>query len=288
MALTIIVPFLGSLILFNQYVIDLLTLSPDLIRRWVSVPGETAEATARSITLNRLYFVYFGLCALGMGSALFAVLCPLVVKEHISSRDYVTSEAQFVTPARMSLILPFSANEFVEWFGTEYIENPSISQHLGQPDDFEALFSEVAKQLYLAIPPDDPPEDNPPPTEGVGATSEAPQPEAQESAVDTPFEETSDPLFPLEDHRGRPDPHKIIECIWAQRQVDAYLWMPFFSEANKPEHKGDVLTLHYMALDHTKPWFRLAIASLYAIGFALLFWPTLLTFVRVVLSALGF
>ena len=36
LALTIVVPFLGSLLLFNQYVVDLFTLSPDVVKRLTS------------------------------------------------------------------------------------------------------------------------------------------------------------------------------------------------------------------------------------------------------------
>src|SRR3954447_15866950 len=80
LGLTIVVPFLGSLMLFNQSVVDVLTLSPELVRRWLQLSAsETADA-ARKLTLSRLYYVYFGLSFLGIGSSLFVLFCPLEIK----------------------------------------------------------------------------------------------------------------------------------------------------------------------------------------------------------------
>src|SRR4051794_39106992 len=78
LTLTIIVPFLGSVILFNQAVVDLLSISPEVVRRWFHLASERsdeAKATAHTLTLSRLYFVYFGLSFLGFGSAVFALFC---------------------------------------------------------------------------------------------------------------------------------------------------------------------------------------------------------------------
>src|SRR4051794_6374822 len=77
LALTIVVPFIGSLLLFNQGVVDVLTLSPELVRRWLHISAETSADAARKLTFARLYYVYFGLTFLGIGSALFVLFCPL-------------------------------------------------------------------------------------------------------------------------------------------------------------------------------------------------------------------
>jgi hypothetical protein len=78
LAFTAIVPLLGSLLLFNEHVIDILLLSPSLVGRWLDVPDPT-EAS-RTLTFHRLYFVYFGLSFLGIGSFGFALLCPNEIK----------------------------------------------------------------------------------------------------------------------------------------------------------------------------------------------------------------
>ena len=49
-------------------------------------------------------------------------------------------------------------------------------------------------------------------------------------------------------------------------------------------HRNDVLTLQYLALDHSKPWSRIIVASFYVLGFGLLLIPTVITFVRVIKS----
>src|SRR6266403_3176848 len=93
LSLTIVVPFLGSLLLFNQHVVDLLTLSPDLVRRWLKLPVSGSDEIARQLTLSRLYYVYFGLTFLGLGSALFALFCPQIVKNYASPVECVQVES---------------------------------------------------------------------------------------------------------------------------------------------------------------------------------------------------
>ena len=61
-SLTVLVPFLGSLILFNQQLVDWVSLVPEL----AGSPG-----ASRAVTLSRLAYAYFGLSFLGIASFLF-------------------------------------------------------------------------------------------------------------------------------------------------------------------------------------------------------------------------
>jgi hypothetical protein len=97
LSLTIVVPFLGSLLLFNQHIVEILTLSPDLISRWMNISIANSEDVARQVTLTRLYYVYFGLTFLGFGSAFFALFCPLIVKSYASAIECVQAESALVT-----------------------------------------------------------------------------------------------------------------------------------------------------------------------------------------------
>lgn len=116
LALTTIAPFLGSLLLFNQYVVDVLTLSPEVVKHFLTGIGpDSVGAAARQVTVTRLYFVYFGLCFLGAGSGLFALLCPLEIKSYDSSRAYVAAEESLASAARMAVILPAVGRYFNGW-----------------------------------------------------------------------------------------------------------------------------------------------------------------------------
>lgn len=149
LALTIVVPFLGSLLMFNQAVVDVLTLSPELVRRWFHLTVENSADAARKLTLARLYYVYFGLTFLGVGSSLFVLFCPLDIKNYSTAIEYQTTEAPLVSKPKMTLIFPFIAYEYSRWMGDE-VNRDSLGfmRGLGQPDDFHVLFSAVISEMY--------------------------------------------------------------------------------------------------------------------------------------------
>ena|SRR5215813_11938411 len=188
LALTIVVPFIGSLLLFNQHVIELLTFSPELVRRWLKVPAEASNDIARQITLTRLYYVYFGLTFLGLGSALYTLLCPLIVKSYASAIEYVQVEAPLVTPSGMKLIVSEAAQHYSSWWdnGDDYNDMPAILRRWGTPNDFLNLGSVAIVEIFN----DTAPAENPP----------------EERTSRTDDEDASND--PFNDHRGRPEPTK--------------------------------------------------------------------------------
>jgi len=244
LALTIIVPFLGSLLLFNQYVVDVLVLSPEIVKRFLSAVQLDSQTVAREVTLTRLYYVYFGLCFLGIGSGLFALLCPLEIKTYDSSRSYLTAEAPLVSRARMGIILPAVAQRFDEWFGAAYSENWSITRKIAAPDELCSMFSQVIKAIYVDLRTDEKPEEAP------------------------------------EDREGRPDVSKIASALYTRTTVRPIFAHNMEGHASHSSHRNDVLMLHYIALDHSKPWFRIIVSAFYAAGFVTLLWPTGLTFLQ--------
>jgi len=255
LALTIVVPFLGSLLLFNQAVVDVLTLSPELVRRWFHLTVSDSADAARKLTLARLYYVYFGLTFLGVGSALFVLFCPLDIKNYSTAIEYQTIEGPLVSKPKMTLIFPFVAYEYSRWMGDE-VNRDSLGfmRGLGQPDDFHVLFSAVITEMYASLPNDDVPDDTREDVEG------------------------DDNGHPYEDFRHRPDPSKIAHVIHSGARIQMGFVDSLEDAAIKEQFRNDVLTLHYMALDHTKPFLRLFIAAFYGVGFGLLLIPTIQTF----------
>jgi hypothetical protein len=260
--LTIIVPFLGSLLLFNERVVDLLTLSTDVVGRWLPVGIDDPKAEARGLTLTRLYYLYFGGTFLGIGSALFALLCPLDIKTYGSPREHIEAEGPLVTSARMGLMVTTIVQEFENWFDDEYPGYSKTVRTLGEPGDFESLFSQVITEVYVAIPDEQKPDD-------VGPKDD---PEADFGGIYT-------------DHRGRPHPRKIANSLYMGTTADQALAYQIQAIAIKEEYRRDFLTLQYLALDHSKPWARAIVTIFYCLGFFLLLLPTAFTFFRLLYKA---
>lgn len=254
LALTIIVPFVGSLLLFNHHVVELLTLSPEVVGRWLHVDVSPQDA-AKQLTFSRLYFVYFGLSFLGIGSAMFALLCPIDIKNNGSIREYLDAEDEFVTRARMGLIIPNIAKQYTYYHGNDELDElPSFTARLSEADKFTSLFVQVITEIYLAL-----------------QRHEVPEGDVDRSAL---------PEDEFADHRGRPIAGKISVALYMGTGANQYLVHEVQDIAALPAHRNDILTLQYLALDHSRAWSRLIVRAFYGAGFILLFIPTLLTFVR--------
>jgi hypothetical protein len=52
----------------------------------------------------KLYFVYFGLMALGIGSAISQIRCPFIIKKHADAADYVRVDGDTKSDAQISVI----------------------------------------------------------------------------------------------------------------------------------------------------------------------------------------
>lgn len=256
LALTIIVPFLGSLLLFNQYVVDLLTISPNLVQRWFHIADANPSETAQRITFARLYYVYFGLSLLGMGSALFALFCPLDVKSYASPIEYIREEAPLLSPARIELMIPTIAYQFSHWLGDEPNTERGLLQRLGEPHDFISLFSMILSEAYRKLPHDD------------------------QGEIDPEGDLEQD--HPYEDFRGRPDPPKIAYTIHSGARIQEGFVQSLFEILTGTFYRNDIMTLHYMSQDHSKPLVRLIVSGFYAAGFILLLIPTAITFLRLI------
>ncbi|MET4384635.1 hypothetical protein ABIB73_000370 [Bradyrhizobium sp. F1.4.3] len=261
LSLTIVVPFLGSVILFNQAVVDVLTLSPDLVRRWLHLDGqaEQVRAVAHSLTLSRLYYVYFGLSFLGFGSSLFALFCPTIVKDHSSATHFQTTEINLASKPRVHILLGDAAREayFWDWESEENhivtFKTSLVVRRAGSPTDFNVLFHRVVREIYAEWCRRNP-----------------------ESA-----EDHSD----YYDVRGIPDPWKIGCAIAFPRHRPETFFADEMLDASYDEAtRADVLALAYMAYDNTKPVLRVWTVTFYALGFGLLLIPTVQTFYAVLRS----
>jgi hypothetical protein len=88
MKMTVLMPLIGYLVIFNASLHEhlRLTFDPD--------GGGTL----------RLYFIYFGLTLLGIGSIVYQFACPSEVKEHGSAWEFVSREAEAINQQRLDAI----------------------------------------------------------------------------------------------------------------------------------------------------------------------------------------
>ncbi|TCV84027.1 MULTISPECIES: hypothetical protein [Methylomonas] len=125
MSLTILVPFLGYMILFNEQLVHFFQLSVQLVPESVDV-GRVSQATK-----IRLYYFYFGLTFLGIGSLLYQLFCPSLIKEHGSDRQFVRDEVQLMTVRRARNIIRYLCSR--------------DNIHLQSLGEIESRIEEVAK-----------------------------------------------------------------------------------------------------------------------------------------------
>ncbi len=90
---TIIMPVVGYLILFNARLQTDLQLS------------ETFVYSADSFSVARLYFLYFGLAAMGVASLWFQLRCPPVIKAHGSAYEFINQEERAASKFHMEKML---------------------------------------------------------------------------------------------------------------------------------------------------------------------------------------
>ncbi|MFC1719565.1 hypothetical protein ACFL00_00310 [Pseudomonadota bacterium] len=81
--LTILVPILGYLIIFNNYLVSLFEISP------IYVPSLADDSAGFLDSKYRLYYFYFGLFFVGIGSITYQLFCPSLIKEFRSIFHYL-------------------------------------------------------------------------------------------------------------------------------------------------------------------------------------------------------
>lgn len=103
---TMLIPLIGYLLLFNGTIIDYLRLAQD----FAGIEG--GDPNQRSIqTINKLYFTYFGLCGIAVGSLIFRLRCPRPNKLGSTAEEYYDKLEKYplIPTIRRSLRTIFAA-----------------------------------------------------------------------------------------------------------------------------------------------------------------------------------
>ena len=107
--LTILVPIFGYLVLFNEQVVQLFEVSTQVVKGLTVV--EDVQKTVSQDTKTRLYYFYFGFSFLGIGSLIYQMFCPNLIKDYGSEREFIREEVGLVTEKRFRLMASFLEQE---------------------------------------------------------------------------------------------------------------------------------------------------------------------------------
>src|SRR5262245_23714640 len=95
--LTVLVPLIGYMILFNDQLLRYLELSSPYFHD-AFIGGEVAGTGGLSLSLAyRLYLFYFGFTFLALGALLYEFRCPWQVKRHGTAAEFVRVEGPITT-----------------------------------------------------------------------------------------------------------------------------------------------------------------------------------------------
>ncbi|WP_417505423.1 hypothetical protein [Marinomonas gallaica] len=131
LSLTIFIPVIGYMIIFNEQLIHLFELSQELFRE-VSAGNGANENVISTDTKTRLFYFYFGFTFLGVGSLLYQLFCPNLIKEHGSDREFIREEVSLMTEKRTNLISRYLTHK-VDSFRHEELD--AIDAAFGRVDD---------------------------------------------------------------------------------------------------------------------------------------------------------
>src|ERR1700739_3748651 len=89
--LTIVIPLVGYLILFNENLLHYIQLSRTLFGVDQVSRAETTDVSAAHVPL-RLSSLYFGLCLIAVGSIIHQWFAPEEIKKYGSAPEYIEHE----------------------------------------------------------------------------------------------------------------------------------------------------------------------------------------------------
>jgi len=102
-SLTIFVPVIDYMIIFNDYIIGVLELSKEIFPEDFSNTSDNQRQWFTNI--ERLYLLYYGLMFLGSSSIIYQISCPPLIREYGTSRNYINEELNMMTFRRVNSIL---------------------------------------------------------------------------------------------------------------------------------------------------------------------------------------
>src|SRR4051794_29582873 len=87
---TILVPAIGSWIVFNETLVH-----------WLRLATQFREGTAGGEVPRRLLWLYLGLVLIGIASAVYSWRCPRVVKKYGDAEDFINGDGEATSPSQV-------------------------------------------------------------------------------------------------------------------------------------------------------------------------------------------
>ncbi|WP_157095565.1 hypothetical protein [Bradyrhizobium sp. AT1] len=132
---SILIPFLGYLILFNKRLVEALAF------RCIDYPCQ------EQILFPNLYFLYFGLTIFGLGSFLYQVQCDPRIKRFANVEDYVLSVRDITT----NLELEHHQHKIDSLMGESLATNDFLGAQLTDPDLAPSIKLDILTRHYRAL-----------------------------------------------------------------------------------------------------------------------------------------
>lgn len=272
--LTILIPFIGWLILFNQQVIDWLHVAPSILGFHDANPDPNVVQT---VFLRKLYVTYFGLMFLGLGSTLFQIFCPNETKIYPDKNDFVANEMEHTTDTLARMHLFENAQRYsMQHPSYDFTTGDFSWRHLwglrSFPDNLSAIFGRYTHALWEAMDGDY--------LHYNGDPSVA--------FDDDAYGEFGPVTWERERIKTASDMLMVDEFI-ATVASELRVNRDVVSGAGvvAPKMKQDNLAIRFEILSFSKPIIRLAILLLYGAGFATLAIPTVSTLAQILKRAIA-
>lgn len=239
--LTIVMPFVGYLIVFNISIADFITtIIPEAL-------SQQADDFWTSLYSRKLYFLYFGLLLFGSGVALFNIAAPSQIRRFPVVERYIAAMNGIKTP---NLVIGSFENIIGRYFANLRGEEQSPmfeAKRIAFPDDLNSELHRFIEQIFLATEFSD--EEYAPAEDRLGSC----------------FWTGSGYLMT----------DKVLDVAYSGRRVERVLQTALLEEAVK--RPTDVFYLEHRALDHCRASLRMLVFILYALGSTLLIFPSILT-----------
>ncbi|TPI56164.1 MULTISPECIES: hypothetical protein [unclassified Mesorhizobium] len=256
--MTILIPLIGTVIIFNQNFHSVFQFSTKFIRDIGGDAGSTSNGTG--FYANNIYFLYFGLCSLGFGSFIFNVLCPSAVKNEPNIDAYLSATNLRENSVVAKSNLQFVLNAYCDHVG--YFDEKSTSLNPEYPPEVEEDFSQLIHEMF-------------------DATMNLPEQKEWAGVRETnadPSETENEFLLSMYTSSGYPNINQIAYNVWSSPKAIWAFTMPFKNLSSV--HAKDIAFVLYKTLNYSRFRARLYVFMLYTIGFSLLLIPTMVTFVR--------
>lgn len=240
--LTILMPIIGYLLIFNSQILGFLE---------VSLPGENELVPNNWLAYaysKNMKFLYFGLLVFGLGVALYNVFAPIQVKKHPSVEDYISAMEKIRT---RNLVIG-SFDKIIEVYQKNYAPRRKTYRDFaigrtGFPAAIGADLNRLIKRMFSEIAP------------------------AQWSGSEDLARMHGD----FYTGSGYLKTEEVIEIMYNGRRVDEILAQLMYETLD--DKSKDVFYIEHNVLEHSRVFPRFITFFLYSFGLALMAIPTIVT-----------